>query len=483
MVVGEVSTSAEVLVIGAGPGGYAAALRAAGLGRRVTLVEREHVGGTCLNVGCIPSKVLIHAADLAHLPEMTAPTGVTLTASVDLAAVQDHLRTVVGGLTSGVEGLLARAGVEVIRGTARFARANRVVVTAGDGVQHVEFEHAIVATGSRPVELPALPFDGTTVVDSTGALFGFDRIPERLVVVGGGYIGVELGTAWAKLGSAVTIVEAAPSILPGLDARLARVAARSLTRLGVEVRTDCIAAGLAPGQDGGRALTLTRGDGSVTETVATEAVIVAVGRRPNTDELGLEVVGVEVDDDGLIPVDAARRATRTVLAIGDVTAGPALAHKATAEAEVAARTVAGLPAAFDPAAIPAVVFADPELATVGLTRAEAEADGLDVTGFVFPISASSRARTLDAEAGHVELVADAAGTVLGAHLAGPGVSELVGEAALAIEMAATVEEVAATIHPHPTMSEGLLEAAHGALGLPLHVSGRPRSSPSGGSSG
>ncbi|MEM9565471.1 MAG: FAD-dependent oxidoreductase, partial [Actinomycetota bacterium] len=396
-------------------------------------------------------------------------------ASVDLAAVQAHLRTVVDGLTSGVEHLLANAGVEVIRGTARFARSNRVVVTAGDGVQHVEFEHAIVATGSRPVELPALPFDGTTVVDSTGALFAFDRVPERMVVVGGGYIGIELGTAWAKLGSAVTLVEAAPSILPGLDARLGRVAARSLVRLGVEVRTGHLAAGWEPGPRGACSLTLERADGTGSETVTADAVVVAVGRRPNTDELGLDVVGVEVDDRGLIPVDGQRRASRNVLAIGDVTDGPALAHKATAEAEVAARTVAGRPASFDPAAIPAVVFADPELATVGLTRAKAEADGVEVTSFVFPISASSRARTLGADGGHIELVADRAGTVLGAHLAGPAVSELVGEAALAIEMAATVEEVAATIHPHPTMSEGLLEAAHGALGLPLHVAGPRRS--------
>ncbi len=478
MVVGEVSSSTEVLVIGGGPGGYAAALRAAALGRQVTLVEREAIGGTCLNVGCIPSKVLIHAAELAHLPQVSGPTGVTLTAEVDLARVTENLRQVVAGLTSGVDGLLRGAGVEIISGTARFARANRVVVIAGDDVQHIEFDQAIVATGSRPVELPALPFDGSRVVDSTGALFAFDRVPERLVVVGGGYIGVELGTAWAKLGSAVTVVEAEPTILPGLDARLARVAARSLAGLGVEVRTGMLAVGLRP--DGG-AVRLTPVDaadgtdqGATEIEVEADAVVVCVGRRPNTDELGLDVVGVTVDERGLIPVDPQRRAARRILAIGDVTEGPALAHKATAEAEVAARTAAGLPAAFDPAAVPAVVFADPELATVGLTRAEAEAAGIETTAFVFPLGASARARTVAADLGHVELVADADGTVIGAHLAGPGVSEMVGEATLAIEMAATVEELAATIHPHPTVSEGLLEAAHGALGLPLHVAGPRR---------
>ncbi len=468
MVVGEVSSATDVLVIGAGPGGYAAALRAAALGKRVTVVEREAVGGTCLNVGCIPSKVLIHAADLAHLPKTTEATGVELTAKVDLAKVQDHMRSVVSGLTSGVDGLLENAGVEVLTGTARFARPNRVAVTNDDSVSHIEFDQAIVATGSRPTELPGLPFDGERVVDSTGALFAFDQVPENLVVVGGGYIGVELGTAWAKLGASVTIVEAERSLLPGLDPRLARVVARRLRFLDVEVRT----AAKAEAYTKKNRLKLAGPDG--TDEIAADAVVVCVGRRPNTDDLGLDVVGVTVNERGLIPVDASRRAGPRILAIGDVTDGPALAHKATAEAEVAARTAAGVPASFDVAAIPAVVFSDPEVATVGLTRAEAEAAGIEYTSFVFPIGASARARTLSADFGHVELVADADGTVIGAHLAGPNVSEMIGEVTLAIEMAATVEELAATIHPHPTMSEGLLEAAHGALGMPLHVASTGR---------
>jgi dihydrolipoamide dehydrogenase len=474
MVVGEVSTATDVLVIGAGPGGYAAALRAAAAGRSVTLVERDAIGGTCLNVGCIPSKVLIHVAELAHLPAVTSGTGVTVTTSVDLVEVRRHIASVVTALTSGVQGLLDRAGVRVVTGTARFARANRAVIAADDGVQHIEFDQAIVATGSRPVELASLPFDGTRVVDSTGALFAFDEVPGNLVVVGGGYIGVELGTAWAKLGSAVTIVEAADTILPGLDPRLGRVVGRRLGQLGVEVRTGATAEGLTDDGDGLRVAVgggEPRSGEGPTEILPVDAVVVCVGRRPNTDDLGLDVVGVTVDERGLIPVDAQRRAGSRILAVGDVTDGPALAHKATAEAEVAARTAAGLPAAFDVAAIPAVVFADPEVATVGLTVATAEAAGIEATSFVFPLGASARARTLGATAGHVELVADGAGTVVGAHLAGPNVSELIGEVTLAIEMAATVEELAATVHPHPTMSEGLLEAALGALGLPLHVSG------------
>lgn len=474
MVVGEVSTAADVLVIGGGPGGYAAALRAAGLGKSVVLAERDAVGGTCLNVGCIPSKVLIHAAELAHLPNESAHTGVRLSASVDLAAVQQHMADVVTGLTTGVRQLLDNADVTVMSGTARFARANRAVISDGDHVQHVEFDQAIVATGSRPIALPDLPFDGERVLDSTGALFGIIEPPDSLAVVGGGYIGVELGTAWAKLGVPVTIVEAGPALLPGLDPRLGRVVARRLNALGVEVRTGMAAVGL----DGtGLGLTPTGGEGRAdSQTIPADRVIVCVGRRPNTDDLGLDVVGVTPADDGRIPVDASRRAAARVLAIGDVTAGPALAHKATAEAEVAARTAAGIDAAFDVAAIPAVVFSDPEIATVGLTTAEASAAGIEPASFVFPLTASARARTLGRPEGQVELVADQAGTVIGAHLAGAQASELIGEMALAIEMAATVEEVAATVHPHPTMSEGLLEAAHGALGLPLHVSGPRRSS-------
>ena len=463
MVVGEVSTSAEVLVIGGGPGGYAAALRCASFGRKVVLVERNAVGGTCLNVGCIPSKVLIHAAELAHLPSSAAGTGINIEAQVDLSALRKHMTDVVEGLTSGVEGLLSAAGVRVVAGTARFARADRAVVTDGIAVQHIEFDQAIVATGSRPVALDDLPFDGTRVVDSTGALFGFDTVPATLAVVGGGYIGVELGTAWAKLGASVTIVEAERSILPGMDSRLGRVVGRRLRQLGVRVITEARALGL-------HETGLVIGGADLAEEVVTaERVAVCVGRVPNTDHLGLDAVGVTTDERGLIPVDATRRAGRRVLAIGDVTAGPALAHKATAEAEVAARTACGIEASFDVAAVPAVVFSDPEVATVGLDRAGAEAAGIEVETFVFPLGASSRARTLGATIGHIELVADTEGTVVGANLAGPNVSELIGEVSLAIEMAATVEEMAATVHPHPTMSEGLLEAAHGLLGMPLHL--------------
>lgn len=457
MVVGEVAGRAEVVVIGAGPGGYVAALRCADLldvknsGARVVLIEREAVGGVCLNVGCIPSKVLIHSADVAHLAEQSAEWGVELTARIDLERLHAHRRRTIDGLTSGVATLLEHAGVERWDGDARFSKPDRLAVVSGDSIRHLEFANCIVATGSRPTALSSLPIDGDRVVDSTGAL-EFGELPKNLVVVGGGYIGIELGTAWAKLGSNVTIIEGAKSILPAMDRRLSKVVERRLAELGVTLVLDTFVAGLD--------------DPLLAEA---DRVVVAVGRTPNTDELGLDIANVPVDESGHISVGPDRRATRKIFAIGDVTAGPALAHKATAEAEVAAQVISGRPGAFDPAAIPEIVFSDPEVASVGLTEAGAAEQGIEPAVFRFPFVAGSRSRTIGDTAGFVQLIADEAGTIIGAQLAGAGVSELAGEMALAIELSATVEDVASTIHPHPTMSEAIAEAAHGLAGAPLHV--------------
>ena len=462
MVVGEVATGTDVLVIGGGPGGYAAALRAAALGKSVTLVERDRIGGVCLNVGCIPSKALIHAADLAAAGGEAAEMGIDLTATADMARVQQWIAGVVGRLTGGVEGLLRAAKVTVIPGTARFATARRVAVWQGDDSQFFEATSVIVATGSRPVELAELPFDGHRVLDSTAAL-ALDHIPDRLVVVGAGYIGVELGTAFAKLGAAVTLVELTDGILPGMPAGLARVVERALGGRGVDLHVGTKALGI-DGDD--LVVEGPRGEHRLPVSV----VVVAVGRRPNTDTLGLEQAGIRLAAGGLIPVDPARKAAKGIYAIGDVTAGPALAHKATAEAEVAALSAAGRLAAFDPATVPAVVFSDPEVATVGLTAEQAEAEGADVVSFTFPLAASGRAVSLGRTAGSVEVVAERGdGTVLGVHLAGPAVAELAFGAALAVEMGATVEDLALTIAPHPTISEAISEAAKGAAGRPLHT--------------
>ena len=466
MVVGEVATATDVLVIGGGPGGYAAALRAAGLGRRVTLVERHRIGGTCLNVGCIPSKVLIHVADLAAEAKSAADWGLDMSPKIDMSRIRSHMRTIVGGLTDGVETLLSRAGVTVVTGNARFSKANRVAVASGDGVRHFEFEDAIVATGSRSVEIPTLPFSETRVLSSTQAL-DLDKVPSSLVVVGGGYIGVELGTAFSKLGSRVTVIEELDSLLPLMAPRLGRAVHQSLESMGVEVALETRAVGLwergliVDGEAGERRLPCSR-------------VIVAVGRRPNTDEVGLDLAGVELDDEGRVVVEGSRRAARHVLAIGDITPGPALAHKATAEAEVAALTTAGRRASFDPACIPEVVFSDPEVASVGLSFSDARESGFDPVRSRFPLAASGRAQTLSRPLGEVEIIADQNGTVLGVHMVGRGVSELAGEAALAIEMGASLEDLALTIHPHPTLSESLAEVAWGALGRGLHVASPKR---------
>jgi dihydrolipoamide dehydrogenase len=462
MVVGEVATGTDVLVIGGGAGGYAAALASAAPGRSVTLVERDRLGGVCLNYGCIPSKTLLQVAAAAALPAEAGAWGVDLTASVDMARVQRWIAGIVDRLTGGVEQLLAGAGVSVVRGNARFATARRVAVSDGPDAGFFEFGKAIVATGSRPREMPELPFDGERVLDSTAAL-ALDRVPARMVVVGGDYIGVELATAFAKLGSQVTVVETGTQFLPEVPVNLGRVVDRALRGRGVEILVEATVTGLDADH------LVVKGAAGESK-LAADVVVVSAGRRPNTDELGLEQTAARLDGSGLVTVDASRRAGRDLYAIGDITIGPAVAHKALAEAEVAATAAAGRPAAFDPAAIPVVVFSDPEVATVGATEQQAAEAGAEAVSFTFPLAASGRAATLGRPEGHVEVVADRGdGTVLGVHMVGPGVAELAAEAALAVEMGASVEDLALTIAPHPTLSESLAEAALGAAGRPRHA--------------
>ena len=379
--------------------------------------------------------------------------------TVDLAATRDAIDTIVGRLTKGVQQLLRTAQVTTIHGEARLTNHHRLVVDQGEQVQHIEFDHLILATGSRPVVLADLPPDGQRVIDSTGAL-ALRELPASIAVMGGGYIGLELATAFAKLGSVVTIVEATDRLLAGFPPWLVAPVMASLNALGVTVRLETTAEGLQ--QDG----LLVRRLHEDPKIVAAERVVVAVGRQPNTTNLGLEHVGVIPRPDGLLDVTADRRTTGAshVLAIGDITPGPGLAHKATAEAEVAAATIAGRRAAFDPRVIPIVVFCDPELASVGLTLEAARAEGSDAASFRYPLSASGRAQSVGEPTGFVELVMDRAdGTILGGHLAGRGVGELAGEVALAIEAGVTAEDLALTVHPHPTMSEAIADAARGLL--------------------
>jgi dihydrolipoyl dehydrogenase len=469
MVVGELAESADLLVIGGGPGGYAAAIRAAQLGREVTLVERNGaagLGGVCLHVGCIPSKALIELATAARRTTELEAAGLRADGvTVSLERFQAWRGELCARLARGVGELLAHGSARVVHGEARFNRADRVAVhTPEDSVLFLEFQHAIVATGSRPIELPGLPLDGERVLDSTGAL-ALTETPSSVAIVGAGYIGLELGTALAKLGARVTVVEALDRILDGIDHSLTVPVLRRLSALGVDVRLRTTAQGL---DDGG--LVVDGPDGE--DRVEAERVIVAVGRVPNTEDLGLGAAGVPIAEDGLIEVGEDMRATGQIAAIGDVVAGPALAHKATAEAAVAAEALSGQPAAFDARAVPEVIFTDPEIATVGLTEAQAREAGLDPVVATFPLAASGRAGTMGERDGFTRLVTDAAtDRVVGVHVVGPHASELVAGGALAIELMASPGDVAATIHPHPTLSEGLHEAAALALGHPIHVSG------------
>ncbi len=455
----------DLLVIGAGPGGYAAALHAARLGRDVTLVEREAIGGTCLNVGCIPSKALIEVADAHALAGRVGSWGVDATSTVDMTRVRAHLAGVIGDLTSGVSSLLADAGVTVLAGHARFTRPGRVSVEHGDTVEFLDPRDVIVATGSRPIELADVPLDGQRVVGSA-ELLSTDVLPERLVLIGGGYVGVELGSAFAKLGSEVTIVEAEDRVLPGFDARTTRLVERGLRRLGIGL---CLSHRAVGTDEHGLVVEPTGSDSGGPVTLPADRIGVVVGRRPDADSVAMARSGARLEPSGHVSVDAARRAADGVYAIGDLTPGPALAHKATAEAEVAAEAACGRPAAFDPTTIPMVVFGDPQVMAVGLTREEATVAGLEPSAFRFPLGASGRARTLGDTEGTVTVVADAEGTVIGVHAVGGHVAELAGEAALAVETAATIEDLAGTIHAHPTLGESLMEAALGLVGRPVHT--------------
>jgi dihydrolipoamide dehydrogenase len=469
-VVGEFADEIDLLVIGGGPGGYTAAAHAAALGREVTLVERagpDGLGGACLHVGCIPSKALIELADAAHRAREPPMGGLTVEgARVDMAGFQAWRNELCHGLAEGVGSLLAGAGVRVLHGEARFNRPDRVAVRTPDGhVTFLDFADAIIATGSVAAGPPGLPIDGERVVDSTGAL-ALDRVPESIAVVGAGYIGLELGTALAKLGARVTVVEATDRVLPAMDPALTRPVLQRLRALGVDVLREGPATGLDDG-----ALVVDGPGGE--RRVPAELVVVATGRRPATGELGLDAAGIAAGAGGFLAVGPDLRAAPHVAAIGDIVAGPALAHKATAEARVAAEALSGRPAAFDAAVVPVVAYTDPEVASVGLTEEAARADGLDVRVATVPLGASGRARILSAPEGFARLVADAASDrVVGVHLAGPHASELAAGAALAVELMAAPGDVAGTIHPHPTIGESVHEAALRLVaGAPAAVTG------------
>ena len=456
--------TAKLLVLGGGPGGYTAAVRAGQLGIDTVLVEQGSLGGTCLNIGCIPSKALIHVAAEYAAATKPSPFGLRLgTPSLDLAETMAWKDGIVGRLCAGVATLLKGAGVRSLQGCGRMLDGKTCRVETDTGPQTIRAEHVLLATGSEPVALPALPF-GDRVLSSTEAL-SLAALPERLAVVGAGYIGLELGMAFAQLGVRVTMVEAGERILPGWDAELTRPVQRAMDRLGMTLLTGAEARGLAPG-DG--ALRVATGDGGE-QAVPADRVLVAVGRRPRTRGFGLE--GLDLTMDGAFLRIDARCATsmRNVWAVGDITPGPMLAHRAMAQGQMVAEIIAGERRAFDAVAIPAICFTSPEVVSVGLSPAEARRAVQEIRVGQYPFSANGRALTEAAEEGFVRVVARADNhLVLGIQAVGAGVAELAAGFALALEMGARLEDVAATVHAHPTRGEALQEAALRALGQAAH---------------
>ena len=466
MVMGSLRQETEVAVIGAGPGGYVAALRLADLGREVMLIEaRERPGGTCLLEGCIPSKALIHAVALCDAAREAGAIGLTFgEAAVDLDRLRAWTASVVAGLSQGVEGLLKRRGIEVVHGRARFT-GSRSLAVEGSEVTGVDFRQCVIATGSRINELPAAY---AKPVWSSAEALQLPRVPSSLLVVGGGYIGIEMGLVYAGLGSAVSVVEFSPRLLMGADTDLVDIMLKQVRPRLRDIMVDSKVVGIRHAADG---FTVDIEHGGQVKPHAFDQVLVAVGRRPNTDDLGLEKTKIVVDGHGIIATEAeCRTAEPHIFAIGDVTRGPALAHKASREGKVAAEVIAGHGGAFDNRAIPAVVFTDPEIAWTGLTEREAEEQGIKVTVGRFPLAALGRARTLGRTDGLVKVLADPdSRLVLGVGMVGPSVSELIAEGTLAVEMGATLEDLMVTIHPHPTLSEALMEAAEVAAGSAVHL--------------
>ncbi|MEE4558272.1 dihydrolipoyl dehydrogenase [Bacillus velezensis] len=468
MVVGDFPIETDTLVIGAGPGGYVAAIRAAQLGQKVTVVEKATLGGVCLNVGCIPSKALINAGHRYEHAKHSDDMGITAeNVTVDFTKVQEWKASVVNKLTGGVAGLLKGNKVDVVNGEAYFVDSNSVRVMDENSAQTYTFKNAIIATGSRPIELPNFKYS-ERVLNSTGAL-ALKEIPKKLVVIGGGYIGTELGTAYANFGTELVILEGGDEILPGFEKQMSSLVTRRLKKKGnVEIHTGAMAKGVEERPDG---VTVTFEVKGEEKTVDADYVLITVGRRPNTDELGLEQVGIEMTDRGVIKTDKqCRTNVPNIYAIGDIIDGPPLAHKASYEGKIAAEAISGEPAEIDYLGIPAVVFSEPELASVGYTEAQAKEEGIEVVAAKFPFAANGRALSLNETDGFMKLITRKEdGLVIGAQIAGASASDMISELSLAIEGGMTAEDIAMTIHAHPTLGEITMEAAEVAIGSPIHI--------------
>jgi len=469
MVVGDFTVELDTVVIGSGPGGYVAAIRASQLGQKVAIVEREFIGGVCLNVGCIPSKALISAGHKYQDALDASSFGITTeNATIDFSKTQKWKdKQVVSRLTKGVEGLLKKNNVEIIEGEAFFNSKNTLRVMQEDSAQSYSFKNAILATGSTPIEIPGFSWS-KRVLDSTGAL-NLEEIPEELVVVGGGYIGSELAGAYANLGSKVTVIEGLSSILNGFDKDMVKIVEKDFKRKKkIDIITDATAKEAKETDNGVQVVYEVDGE---EKTIDASYVLVTVGRRPNTSDMGLEGAKVDLDDRGLVKVDKqGRSSNQNIYAIGDIVPGSALAHKASYEGKIAAAAISGEKDEVDYRAMPAVAFTDPELAIAGLSEAEAKEEGLEVTATKFPLAGNGRALSLNATEGFVRLITTKEDNIIvGAQIAGTGASDMIAELTLAIESGMNAEDIALTIHAHPTLAEVSMDTAEAAMGMPIHM--------------
>jgi len=457
----------EVVVLGAGPAGYVCAIRLAQLGKKVMVVDRAEVGGVCLNRGCIPSKALIHAAGLLEKVKHAGPMGIEISgAKVHLEQMMRWKDGIVAQLTSGVKSLLKANACDFLAGEAHFLDAKTLEVKSAEGNWRCSFDSCVIATGSSPTKIPSIPVDQEKILDSTAAL-NLKTIPSSMLCIGGGYIGLELGTFYSKLGTKVHIVESG-QFLAQVDPALTQVVLKRLEKKGVLLHPN---SQVRACKSQGDLQEVTFSDGKKEQKVQVEKVLVTVGRTPNSKGLGLEKVGLQTDDRGFLKVDAQQRTEVAHLyAIGDIAGPPLLAHKGSQEGMIAAEVIGGLPSRFDALGMPYVVFTDPEIASVGWTEQEAEQHGVSVEVGTFPYQANGRALSIGSSDGLVKVVGDKkTGRLLGVHIVGAEASNLISEASLGLELGAFMEDIALTIHPHPTLSETLKEAAEAALGHAIHV--------------
>ncbi len=463
----------DVAVIGAGPGGYHVAIRLAQLGKKVICVDRDEVGGVCLNWGCIPTKALLHVGEVIRHIERAATIGLRVPkAEVERESVAKFKTDVVNANVNGVKTLFKANGVEFLRGEASFQSPTEIEVKREDGQsERIAARNVVIATGSAPVDVKAWSRDGKTIINSDDAV-KLERIPKRLLVVGGGVIGLEFATVYGRMGTQVLVVEMMPQILTGTDLEIGKTLGRILKKQGIEIMLNTKVVAIEKGADNARATLNGEGTGAKDETREFDTVLVAVGRRPVTDNLGLKAAGLAVDERGFIEVDRQQRTNvANIFAIGDVTGPPLLAHRAMKQGVVAAEVINGdRSAAFDPVAVPNCIYTDPEVATVGLSEEEAKAGGHEVRVGKFPLAASGRARTMNEAEGLIKLVADArSDLLLGMHIVAPQAESLIGEGVIALEMGATLEDVGLSVHPHPTLTEGIMDAAEAAHGKAIHI--------------